>query len=138
MEFSIGWIEVSKKRKNVKSGHSKQAPKGSKAVARNDGAGFTKEHKKGTWTRLPCRPNNEQMLMDKVENIGPKRKAEGGGSAEGVFLKMKRSRKLMMKQKDLVFYLLHNWDRRRLLGNPAGSNESLKLELSRAWEPSDS
>ena len=79
----MGWIEVSKKRKNVKSGHSKQAPKGSKAVARNDGAGLTKEHKKGTWTRLPCRPNNEQMQMDKVENLGPKRKADGGGSAKG-------------------------------------------------------
>ena len=91
----------------MKIGHSKHAPKGANVVGKTDGADLTKEHKKGTWTRLPCRPNNEQMLMDKVENIGPKRKVEGGGSAEGVFLKMKRSRKLMMRLKDLVFYFPH-------------------------------
>ena len=58
-EFSMGWIEASDKRKNVKTGHSKQASKGSVTVVRTDGLDLTKEHKKGTWTRLPCRPNTE-------------------------------------------------------------------------------
>lgn len=67
----------------MKIGQNKHAYKGSNVAGKTDGAGLTKEHKKGTWTRLPCRPNNEQMLMDKVEDLGPKRKAEGRSSLEG-------------------------------------------------------
>ena len=57
--FSLGWAEVSEKKKNVKTGHSKHASKGSNSKGKTDGADLTKEHKKGTWTRLPFRPNNE-------------------------------------------------------------------------------
>lgn len=61
VEFSMGWTEVSEKKLKVKSSHSKQASKGSTVAAREVGADLTKGNKKGTWTRLPYKPNNEQM-----------------------------------------------------------------------------
>ena len=102
--FSVGWAEVSEKRKNGKIGHSKHAP----AAGKNDGADLTKEHKNGTWTRLPCRPNNEQMLMDKVENLGPKRKAEGGGSVEESVFENEKKHKVDDETKRLsILFAIH-------------------------------
>ena len=107
-EFSMGWTETSDKRKNVKLGHSKQASKGSVTVVRTDGPDLTKEHKKGTLTRLPCRPNTEQMQMDKKENLGPKRKAEGEGCAEGGVIEVKKKQKVDDETKRLsVLFATH-------------------------------
>ena len=61
MEFSMGWTERSEKKPKVKLGHGKQATKGSTVAARDVGADLTTGNKKGTWTRLPCKHNNNQM-----------------------------------------------------------------------------
>lgn len=107
-EFSMGWTEASDKRKNVKTGHSKQASKGSVTVVRTDGPDLTKEHKKGTWTRLPCRPNTKQMQMDKKENLGPKRKAEGEGCVEGGVIEVEKKQKVDDETKRLsVLFATH-------------------------------
>lgn len=91
--FSVGWVEVSEKDKNMKSGRNKSAPKRSSEAGKSNGADHAKEHKKGTWTRLPNRPNNELMLMDKVDELGLKRKAKRKGHLEGLLLKTKKSKK---------------------------------------------
>ena len=72
--FSVGWTEVTEKKKSMKIGQNKKTTKGSNDAGRTDGIVPINEHKKGTWTRLPGRPNNEQIVMDNTEDLGQKRK----------------------------------------------------------------
>ena len=105
---SMGWIEVSEKKSKVKSSHSKQASKGSTMVAKEVGADLTKGNKKGTWTRLPCKPNNEQMQIEKVVTLGPKRKAKEGGSTEEDVIEIEKKQKLDDETKRLnVLFATH-------------------------------
>ena len=108
VEFSMGWSEASEKKTKVKSSPSKQVSKGSNVSAEEGGAVLSKGNKKGTWTRLRCKPNIEQMQIEKVENSGPKRKAEKGRNAEEDGIVIEKKQKVDEETKRLsVLFATH-------------------------------
>nr|POE85857.1 uncharacterized protein CFP56_18206 [Quercus suber] len=116
--FSVGWAEVAEKKKIMKSGQNKKIPKGSIEAGRTDGIEPIKEHKKGTWTRLPCRSNSEQMVMDNPEDLGPKRKAVGRGCSEEGLSEFEKKQKVDVETKKLSMLFATHLGSAEVAGQP--------------------
>nr|POF20871.1 hypothetical protein CFP56_42738 [Quercus suber] len=76
--FSVGWAEMADKKKIVKAGKGKATKKGKSEVGQTRGMDSGKDQKKGSWTRLQSRPSGELMTVDRLDDMGSKRKATVG------------------------------------------------------------
>ena len=90
--------------------------------------------KKTTWTRISQRSKSSSKSDSVV--AGPKRKiSEQNEEVEEALVIVK---KYGMEEEVVPGNMIIQSLLWRLLCSPAGNNESHKLELLRAWEPSDS
>ena len=93
--------------------------------------------KKGQWIRLLNRLNSDLMEEGPLGVEGPKRKNRDAQAREENNIERQKKNKTeeeVSKQCEALTPLVGSAG---LRSNPAGSNESPLLELSRAWDPAD-
>ena len=94
--------------------------------------------KKGMWTRLSSRVGVKNVKTDSINSSGTKGRSFEKHKAMDEDTEKEKKIKLDAETNELSDILASYWDRWRLLNSPARSNESSKLKLPRAWEPTNS
>ena len=135
--FKIGWSEPKNKNKGLK----KPKDKGEGAVVNDgkEGHGLAqnREVRKGSWTRLTTRlVGNEDQIMSENE-VGSRRKNVMGNKMENEMIGKEKRLKLEEEAKALGSLFATHLGAVEVAKHPVEPNESIKLELSRTWEPSD-